>query len=299
MDAGYWVQGDGIAGEYTRKCGASTELFFDRGAGLRCSSACQPGCRCGRFIEIANVLFINSQIDQLTQSLRPLSTPFTETVIGAERVAMSLQEKLSVFDIEDIAPLVRLVKSYGQVTGSPSNLNGTKSEHVIADHIRALLLLAADGAPEPNKKRGRSRIVRTLIRRIRTYQQVLGITEAQFIPDLLNTALNTYTGQHLDLDKGRERAWAYYRMENKRFDRTLSRGFRCFDRLLQQGENGTFGGKQALYLVKRKGFPLPLIKMTLAQRGIKFDELAYWSEYAKWERDPRRYWEEHEQSVRP
>ena len=70
----------------------------------------RPGCRCGRFVEIVNLLFIRSQWDQETQRL---------------------------------APLVRLVQSYCPSPNTPppwwGGLRGGKSEWVIADHIRALV----------------------------------------------------------------------------------------------------------------------------------------------------------------
>jgi alanyl-tRNA synthetase len=204
---------------------------FDRGPQWGCGPACQPGCRCGQFVEIANVLFIHSQIDQLTWSLTPLVTPFVETVIGVERLAMLLERKSSVLEVECLAPLVRLVRTWSQGTFSPA---GVRSEQVIADHIRALLFLVADGAPPPGKG-GRARIIRMLIRGILTHQKILGITESSFVPDLIDTALELYSCQNPTLVKGRGRLLAYFATEGNRFERTLSAGYRHLDRLIQRG----------------------------------------------------------------
>ena len=88
-----------VGEEQAPKCGPNTEVFFDRGAGLRCSSRCGPGCRCGRFVEFLNTLFITMHIDDESGVVKPLEEPFTETVVGAERVAMLLQGVPSVFEI--------------------------------------------------------------------------------------------------------------------------------------------------------------------------------------------------------
>jgi alanyl-tRNA synthetase len=279
IDVNFWKQGGGISGkERFRKCGPTTELFFDRGPQWACGPACQPGCRCGQFVEIANVLFIHSQIDQLTSLLNPLVTPFVETVIGVERLAMLSERQSSVFEVECLAPLVRQVQSSRRATTSPTEM---KSEQVIADHIRALLFLVADGAPPPGKG-GRARIIRMLIRGILTHQKILGITESSFVPNLIDTALKLYHCQNPRLMRGRGHLLTYFAIESNRFERTLSVGYRQLDRLIQRGGNGTISGKQALELEKHLGFPFSLLEATLARRGIKFDRREYWEEHARW-----------------
>lgn len=46
-----------------------TEVLFDRGEDLRRSPECRPGCRCGRFVEFANSLFIFAEVDEETGNL--------------------------------------------------------------------------------------------------------------------------------------------------------------------------------------------------------------------------------------
>jgi alanyl-tRNA synthetase len=283
IDAGFWKQGGGISGkERFRKCGPTTELFFDQGTAWSCGSACQPGCKCGRFIEIANVLFIHSQFDQSTRSFEPLATPFDETVIGVERVAMALQQKHSVFELDCLAPLVKVVRSYHK--DSFDSKRWLRSEQVIVDHVRALLFLTADGAPPPGKG-GRSGIIRRLIRAVLTHQKTLGITQATFIPDLANAVVDLHSGQYLNLEEGRERLLSYFAAEGERFEQTLSAGYRRLNRIIQQEGNGKISGQQALDLVKRQGIPLLLLETQLAQRGIKLDKQAYCEAYAHWERE--------------
>jgi alanyl-tRNA synthetase len=280
----FWKQGGGIYGkERFRKCGPTTELFVDRGLPCDRGAACQPDCGCERFIEIANVLFIHSLIDQMTQLLSPLITPFTETVIGVERVTMSLQQKPSVFDIECLAPLVRLIRSCHQTMESSGSNKPARSEQVVADHIRALLFLTADGAPPPGKG-GRARIMRMLIREVIACQKILGISDVSFVPNLVNAAFDLYQGQYAGLGEGRERLLTYFASEGRRFEQTLSVGRRRLDRIIQRGGNGSISGEQALNLVKGHGFPFSLLEVTLAQRGIELDKQEYWNAHRQWRR---------------
>jgi alanyl-tRNA synthetase len=281
---GLWKQGGGLSDkERLRKCAPTTELFFDRDPQGCCGPSCQPGCKCGRFIEISNVLFIHFQIDMETKSLQSLSTPFDETVIGVERVALALLEKPSVFDLPGFAPLVRTVLSFPRAADFLEPSEQTGSAQVIADHIRALLFLTADGAPPPGKG-GRRRIMRKLVRNIVAHKKVLGITEVSFIPSLIDAALDLYQPQYSYLAAARKPMLTHFSTEKRHFERTLAAGHRQIDRYLKHEGNGHITGQQALVLVKRHGIPFALLEAILARRGIELDEEEYWEAYTQWRR---------------
>jgi len=69
----YWIQGGGLQNQESilRKCGPHTELFYDRDPRRKCSAHCQPGCRCGRFVEFSNTLFISHEFDPQNNRLYP------------------------------------------------------------------------------------------------------------------------------------------------------------------------------------------------------------------------------------
>lgn len=281
VDDNFWKQGTGISGgEALRKCGPTTEVFFDRGPEWSCGPNCRPGCGCDRFVEFVNSLFIFIRVDERTQSLVTLDEPFTETVIGNERAAMLLQEKSSVFEIESIAPLVELVQSFYKRKSSDA-VDCVKSERVIGDYIRALVFLTADGAPPPGKG-GRHRIMRMLIRGVLTHQKVLGIADPNSVPSLMDATIELYQSDYPEVKEGRTRLLTYLTTEGERFEKTLSTAHRQLDRLIQRGGNGSISGEQALKLVKNHGFRLPLLEVTLAQKGIQFSRQEYEQALARW-----------------
>lgn len=143
--------------ETPRKAGPNTELFYDRGAEKACGPDCRPGCRCGRFVEFSNSLFICREQDSQNKSLHPMAEPFAETVIGTERVAMILQSAQSVFETDSYRPIIDAIRNFVQTPNLPESL-ATASERVIADYLKALYVLVADGAPSPGKN-GRERII--------------------------------------------------------------------------------------------------------------------------------------------
>ncbi|MBN2138141.1 MAG: hypothetical protein JW720_10055 [Sedimentisphaerales bacterium] len=279
---GFWKQGGGLSGrERFRKCGATTEIFFDLGEENACGPACAPGCRCGRFVELSNILFIHDQLDAHTGTLTPLITPFDEAVIGVERLAMVQQQQSSVFDLDAFAPLITWVQQ------QPASVQGHREEitsaRVIADHIRALLFLTADGAPPPGKG-GRARIMRLLVRGILTHQQVLHIESAEFIPALIETALALFPERWSHLEHAREPLLEYFALETPRFVKTLHRGLRELERRTVRLHDNRIAGEQMLTLVKNYGVPLPLLRAALVRRGLVFDMREYRRAHMQWRR---------------
>jgi alanyl-tRNA synthetase len=277
----FWKQGTSVVSkEEAPKCGPNTEVFFDRGAELSCGPTCRPGCSCGRFVEFLNTLFITTHIDDESGIVRPLEEPFTETVVGAERVAMLLQGASSVFEIDSVKPLVDHARGFYTAPVLPTT-DCVKHERVLVDHIRALLFLVADGAPQPGKG-GRARLMRKLVREMLTSQKLLGLSDSAFVRSLVETALDLYVNQHPQLPSAQGKLLAYITEEKARFGRTLKAGSRQLDRLLKQQDDENISGEDMLELEKRHGVPEPLLEVWLRQREVQFSRQAYQAAHVQW-----------------
>jgi len=284
VDHNFWKQGGGIDGqESSRKCGPNTELFFDRGPQLSCSASCGPGCGCGRFIEFANSLFIFAEIDAETEAFSLMAEPFTETVIGTERIAMILDGKPTVFDIETVKPLLDKLRSFYASQEVVGIEDAQESERILVDHLRALVFLAADGAPPPGKG-GRRRLIRILIRRVLAQMKVLQLDSSRCLPGLIDLVITLTGNRQSNLGRGRNTLLAYLGDEAPTFDRTLSRGYRQLDRLLARNHGSSLDGRELVGLVKQFGIPLSLLKVTLARRGFEFKEREYAKAMDQWRR---------------
>jgi alanyl-tRNA synthetase len=285
VDHNFWKQGGGIDGKATsRKCGPNTEVFFNRGSELACGPDCQPGCQCGRFVEFANSLFIFAKIDAETGALSLMAEPFTETVIGTERVAMIVENKPTIFEIETVKPIVECLRTFYAFTQKEdTSFDAAQSERILVDHLRALVYLTADGAPPPGKG-GRRRLMRILIRRALAQMKVLDVDPACCLPVLLSQVVALAGNRHPDLEDGRNGLLAYMENERRVFEHTLSRGYRQLDRLLARNNGATLAGGELVSLVKQFGIPVSLLKVTMARRGIEFKEHEYWRAVEQWRR---------------
>lgn len=219
----YWMQTKNAVGKRnSRKRGPNTEVFFDRGVEYACGSQCFPGCACGRFIEFLNTLFITHGVDENKDWLAPLDEPFTEVVIGLERVAAILQGVGSVFEVDSIYPLIQQVRCFSKPR--PVELQGFESlklERTLVDHLRALLFLTADGAPPPGRG-GRARLMRILTRELLASQRLLGISDSGFMRSMILEAQKYQP----DISPAQTSLLEYVALESRRFERTVREGFK-------------------------------------------------------------------------
>ena len=272
-DNNYWIQGNGIEDtSITRKCGPNTELFYDKGREQACGNDCKPGCICGRFIEFSNSLFICSEIKQNSGYILPLENPFSETVIGAERVSMIHQKASSVFDIEEFQPILETIHKLVHVNHLPESWI-LPSERVIADHLRGLFYLVASGAPPPGKN-GRERIVKMLVRRVITRLIILNIDVLKYIPVLVTSISNSIS------DIGNKDAVSgvligYFFSEIEKFMKTIQRGKRQLLKFLKENNGNLLSNQQILCLEKKWGLPSLLTELVLSQQGLGFAEIKY------------------------
>ncbi|MEZ5480293.1 MAG: alanine--tRNA ligase-related protein [Thiolinea sp.] len=145
-----------------KKCGPHTEVFYER-PGFACGEYCESGnpgaCRCGRFVEVSNSLFIENYIDD-EDRLIPAETVFSECVIGIERLAMVQQDVPDVLHVDRFDEWRERLKPF-----LPERLTveQEQSVNIIIDHLSAFVKLTEDGAPEPGKG-GRRYIMRKLVR---------------------------------------------------------------------------------------------------------------------------------------
>jgi len=284
-DDNYWLQGGGIDGmETPRKAGPNTELFYDRGIERACGSSCRPGCKCGRFVEFSNSLFICREQNSQGQVLLPMAEPFAETVIGTERVAMILQGARSVFETDAYRPVIDTIHSFVHKPCLPESLI-TASERVIADYLKALYILVADGAPPPGKN-GRERIIKLLIRGIVTRRIILGIEPQRFLPKLIDRVSQTIHSTLRATPEDEKRLMCYFSAESRRFLRTVERGRRQLERFLKEDDGRTLSGPQIVCLEKKWGLPHLLTAAMLREKGLVFAETEYMEALETWRQQP-------------
>jgi alanyl-tRNA synthetase len=250
-------------------CGPCSELYLDRGLAFG-SPDDLPGGDNERFIEYWNLVFM--QFDQNpVNKLRPLPAKNIDTGLGLNRLAAILQDKRSVFETDQFAPLISLGEElsgrrYGQ------DFPTDRALRVLADHSRAMTFLIADGVVPSNEDRGYvlRRIVRRAIQRARS----LGI-ERGFLGRYADVVTELMGSEYRELYEQRETIHKWLSSEEESFGRTLEQGSRMLAELLERArEEGAEGisSADAFMLHDTYGFPIDLTMELAAEQGLGVDE---------------------------
>jgi alanyl-tRNA synthetase len=300
----FWKQSPlmGTSKEYPHlKCGPNCEIFFDRGEMFACGLACRPGCRCGRFVEFLNILFIGWEQDPDDNQIRPLADPFVEVVVGVERLAMILQGANSVYEIESFPLLLDVLE---ELSGK-NTVQGEDREsqmRLLADHLRSMLFLVADGAPRPGHG-GRARIMRRLARNLLTSQIILDLPRSRetllspAIPQMLDILLDFYRTEHpfpgrpaprmLEahpcLVSTPEKLLEFLETEASLFEKTIRRGLHTLDKLINRHPTRYLSGSEMLALVVSEGLPEAYLTWVLDQKQIHYSWEEYLLERRQWQ----------------
>ena len=149
----FWQMGD------TGPCGPCSEIFYDHGPEVWGGLPGTPEEDGDRFIEIWNLVF--DQFEDLADGSRiNLKRPGIDTGMGLERIAAILQGVHSNFDTDMFQ---HIIKAIADMANTDPNGPLKASHNVIADHLRSICFLIADGVLPSNE--GRGYVLRRIMRR--------------------------------------------------------------------------------------------------------------------------------------
>ena len=265
----------------TGPCGPDSEIFYDTGKPDH--PGCAPGCACGKWFEIWNNVFMeySKRSDGRYVKLRQQNV---DTGMGVDRTVAVLQGYDDVFLVETLYPLIARVE---ELAGR-RYADNPRAFRVIADHVRASTFAIADGATPSNVEAGY--IVRRLIRRAVRYARDLGITR-DFCAELSGIVVDTFAHAYPELDQNRARVTDELAREETKFQRTLARGLREYnkkvERIQSNGET-TISAADAFNLFETFGFPLPLTVELACEQGLRVDETGFESLYQEHKETSRR-----------
>jgi len=257
----FWSMGD------TGPCGPCSEIFYDHGADIWGGPPGTPEEDGDRYIEIWNLVFMQYDRDE-DGTLTPLPRPSVDTGMGLERVAAVMQGVHNNYDIDLFA---KLIDAAGKVTGVRMGDNPVSdvSLRVLADHLRSVSFLLADGVLPSNE--GRGFVLRRILRRACRHGRLLGMHEA-FIYKLVD-ALVAEMGDHFaELKESQANIEQVIRIEEERFIKTLDKGLKLVEQAAAKaGQGGTIPGETLFTLYDTFGFPTDLTADILKGTDVNLD----------------------------
>ena len=274
----FWQMGD------TGPCGYCSEIFYDHGPEVWGGLPGTPEEDGDRWIEIWNLVF--DEFEDLPDGSRiPLKQKCIDTGMGLERISAILQGVHSNYDID----LFRnLTADIAKIAGTDPKGPLESSHNVIADHLRSMSFLIADGVLPSNE--GRGYVLRRIMRRAMRHAYLLGVKEPM-IYKLLPSLQREMGEAYPELYRAQNLISDTIKTEETRFLRTLDKGLRLLDdetKNLKEGDE--LSGTTAFKLYDTYGFPLDLTQDALKAKNINVDTRGFDEAMEKQRAEARRNW---------
>lgn len=256
-------------------CGPCSEIYVDRGTERAVDeNDNQPGNDdSDRFMEVWNLVFTQFNKDN-QGNYTNLSHPNIDTGMGLERIAMILQGKDNIFEIDVMKEIISEIEKLSGKTYKTNKADDV-SIRVIADHAKAMTFLVSDGVIPSNEKRGY--VLRRLIRRAYRHGKLLGI-EGPFLNKIVDKVIETYKVEYDELITNMDNIHQVISDEEDRFQRTINQGLEKLDDLISDMEKNNqkvLDGSEAFKLYDTYGFPLDLTKEILEEKNFEVDEVKF------------------------
>ncbi len=243
--------------------GPDSEIFYDTGNDKHKGNLpCHVNCDCGRFIEIANSVFM--EFKKTKDGFEKLEQKNVDFGGGLERITLAVQGLDNVFETD---LFVNVIKKIEELSGKNYQDN-VKAFEVIADHLKAATFIISEGIEPSNLQQGY--MVRRLIRRAMRYARLLGIKESlkSLAPVIIKDYQDSYPNLKIDL--------SIIEKEEEKFNQTLERGIKEFEKI-----SGDISGVQAFNLYQSYGFPIEITQELAQEKGKKVDLKGYQQEFEK------------------
>lgn len=252
-------------------CGPDSEIFVDRGIEKAVDeNDNKPGNDdSDRFMEVWNLVFTQFNKNANKEYI-PLAHPNIDTGMGLERMAMVLQNKDNIFEVDVNQNIIKEIEELSNKKYK-ENKKDDISIRVIADHAKAMTFMVSDGIQPSNEKRGY--VLRRLIRRAFRHGKLLGI-EGEFLSSIVDCVIDSYKVEYDELTKNREKIINIIEKEEENFQKTIDSGLdilNSYIKELKENNKDILRGKDAFKLYDTYGFPLDLTKEILDENDLKVD----------------------------
>ena len=267
----FWAMGD------TGPCGPCSEIFVDVHPD-RPEVGWEEGTESGRYLEIWNLVFMQFDRDA-AGTLHPLPKPSVDTGAGLERVAAVLQGVESNYDTDLFGPILAAAAKLAG-TGYGADAEDDVSLRVVADHLRAVTFLLADGVIPGNE--GRGYVLRRILRRAVRHGMKLGFDEP-FLHRLVPVVGEVLGAAYPELAATREASRATVAAEEEKFLSTVASGARQVQEEIEslREEGGSvLPGKVAFTLYDTYGLPLEVLREIAEEERFTVDEEGFEAEMA-------------------
>ncbi len=271
--------------------GPCSEVYYDRGPEYGRDGG--PEADEDRYLEVWNLVFMQDQLSAVRSKTDfdvagPLPFRNVDTGMGLERMAAILQGVDNIYEIDTTWKILdRAAEITEQRYGRDPRADVALK--VVADHVRASVMLIDDGVLPSNE--GRGYVLRRILRRsIRNLRMLSGgqrggaggaasggrhSGDERYLHELGSTAIEAMAPLYPELRSDAANILTVLDAEEAAFLGTLRTGTAIFDAAMEETRrkgSSTLSGEQAFQLHDTYGFPIELTLEMAQEQGLIVDE---------------------------
>ena len=257
-------------------CGPDTEIFYWR------SNEPVPeefDTENENWVEIWNNVFMQYNHEQ-DGTFTPLKNKNVDTGLGVERVTAVLE---GVTDNYKSSIWKEIIQKIEEISGlSYDDEKYTRSMRIIADHIRAIVMISGDDTLIKPSNTDQGYVLRRLIRRMIRYARNLNIDiNSNWEQQLAELIIEKYAKYYSELERNKTAILEVLNSEKVKFNRTLEKGLREFEKVKSNLQGNIIDKDSAFKLYDTYGFPIELTQELAQENGLKVDTEGFKAKFAE------------------
>ena len=264
-------------------CGPDTEIFYWRSKEPVPEKFDEED---ENWVEIWNNVFMQYNHEQ-NGTFTPLKNKNVDTGLGVERVTAILEGLTDNYKSSVWREIIQKIEGISGL--SYDNEEYTRSMRIIADHIRAIVIIAGDDAGIKPSNTDQGYILRRLIRRTIRYAKKLNIDiNSDWEQQLAELIINKYSKYYGELERNRSDILETLKNEKIKFNRTLEHGLKEFEKVVKNIDGDTINKDIAFRLYDTFGFPIELTEELAGELGLKVDTEGFKQKFAEHQEKSRQ-----------
>ena len=257
-DDNFWIAGE------TGPCGGDTEIFYFR-SDDPIPDVIDP--EDDRWVEIWNNVFMEFYKDE-NGKVTKLPRKNVDTGMGYERVVAVLENKDDNYTTSVWKDIISKIEEISNLTYEGNE----KSMRIIADHIRTAVFISADPAGIKPSNTDQGYILRRLIRRAIRHAKKINIDiNSDWEQKIAMLVIKEYSKYYSEIKQNKDIVLDVLKNEKNKFNRTLEKGLREFEKIAKKIEDGKLNKDLAFKLYDTYGFPIELTVELASELNIKVD----------------------------
>ena len=257
-DDNFWIAGE------SGPCGPDTEIFYFR-SNEDVPEVFDP--EDDRWVEIWNNVFMEFYKDE-NGNITELKNKNVDTGMGVERITSVLEGVLDNYKSSVWSDVISKIEELSNK--SYDDIKYTRYMRIIADHIRAITIIAGDNAFIKPSNTDQGYILRRLIRRTIRYTKSLEVNNSDFLTILSSMIIDKYGKYYNELNVNRDMILTVIKDEEEKFSKTLEKGLKEFEKIVNVNEK-VVNKDVAFKLYDTYGFPLEQTIEEASLRGLTVD----------------------------